>query len=139
MGLALITEDEKNLFDRKDIMPLFAIGVDEPTHIIAYQLTLAACPYNDNDNSCKIYSKRPLACQSFPLTVELGRKIAEIKCPQIGRHYQNGEPCPVVFLEEENATQKMSSYIWNCFVRFGNKHFKLWKFDLLTRKWHLAR
>lgn len=133
LGLALLSEEETKMFNKRHIAPHFGIGDEKPTHIISHQLALAVCPQINENNECKIYNMRPLVCRSFPLTTRLSRRIADLKCPQTGRYCREGEICPVEFSEiEEEALQRIEEYLWSCFRRYGTK---LWRFDLATKKW----
>jgi len=65
--LALFS-NEIQLFSQKEIYPFHGIGKspdDEKFKISVYQLGVKNYPHL-NDNGCTIYSKRPLACKSYP-------------------------------------------------------------------------
>ena len=129
MGLSL-TKNETCLFDKKYIFPHMAIGTKEPTEVIMYQLALAKCPHLNEKNECLIYEKRPLACQCYPVDANPMSISVSEDCPQ------------AVLLKGESyvteAQVKKNEYIFNAYRRFPDKNFKMWFFDLATRKWLLA-
>jgi Fe-S-cluster containining protein len=134
-GLALLTEEEKKLFDGKDISPALGFGNEgSPIQIASYQLNLAKCPQIDENNRCKIYDKRPLVCRAFPITSNIGRNAAALECPQVGK-YSESELLQLVFLDMyEEAINKMNGCVESLFRKYG-KEKRLMRFDLKTRKW----
>lgn len=138
MGLALLTEEEKKLFDEKNITPAFAFGNEgSPMQIASYQLNLAKCPHIDENNKCKIYDKRPLACRAYPITSNLGRNVADLKCPQVGKYSEN-ELRQLMFSDTyEEAINKVNGHVGSCFRKYGKKT-KLMRFDLATKKWKVV-
>jgi Fe-S-cluster containining protein len=135
MGLALLTEEEKKLFDEKDISPAFGFGNEiSPTQIASYQLNLAKCPHIAENNRCKIYDKKPLACRAYPITSNIGRNVADLKCPQVGK-YSESELCHLMFSDMyEEAVNKINCCVGSFFRKYGKKN-RLMRFDLASKKW----
>jgi Fe-S-cluster containining protein len=130
-GLCL-TEDEITLFDPKLVSPYMALGVEEPTNIIMYQLNQAVCPYINKKNECNVYDRRPLVCQSYPVQVTVMGSFVENDCPQ-SKYIQNNE-----FLTTE-AGLKTNLYVMNKFAKYRTKQSKMWFFNLATKKWVIAK
>jgi Fe-S-cluster containining protein len=55
-----------------------------------YVLKTAPCPFLDDDNRCKVYESRPLACKEYPHTNR--KKIHQI----LDLTHKNGFICPAV-------------------------------------------
>ena len=138
MGLALLTEEEKKLFDEKNITPAFAFGKEDiPIQIASYQLNLAKCPYINENNRCKIYDKRPLVCRAYPVTSNIGRNVADLKCPQVGK-YSETELRQLMFSDMyEEAINKANDCVGSFFRKYGKKN-RLMRFDLATKKWKIV-
>jgi Fe-S-cluster containining protein len=128
LGLFL-TEKETSLFDPEQICAHTAVGIEGALNIIAYQLNLGVCPHISEKNECKIYDRRPLACQSFPIeTTPLGN-LVNAECPQAGSLIRNPE---LVFSE---AGEKILRYLGKGFAKYGKRGSKLWYFNLGTKRW----
>jgi len=72
----LLTPKEAGLFPRELVKPYMGTerkgkSRPRPAQIIAYQLDAENCPHLEEDNSCRIYDKRPLSCQAFPVHIGL--------------------------------------------------------------------
>lgn len=80
-GLYLFPNETK-LFPKRLVSPSKGIGwgVTGPKHIITYQLNVDVCPHISKDNLCRIYDRRPLACQAFPL-ISVGAQGTTIADP----------------------------------------------------------
>jgi Fe-S-cluster containining protein len=131
-----LTEKETRLFQPELVSPQTAIGFGKPEKIISYQLNVAVCPHLGQKNECRIYEKRPLACQSYPIHVN----GLDVKCPQIGSVIKEGEFCECEFSEiEKKAVEKINRYYLNRTKEYFEKGAKLWRFDLSTRKWVISR
>jgi hypothetical protein len=128
LGLFL-TEKETSFFNPKQICPQCGIGVERPENIIAFQLNLGVCPHISEKNECKIYDRRPLACQSFPIEPTPLGNIVNAECPQAGSLTRNPE---LVFSE---AGEKILRYLGKGFVKYRKRGSKLWYFNLGTKRW----
>lgn len=126
-GLTL-TEIEINLFDPKFVKPNMALGNEKTINIITYQLNQAVCPYIDESNNCKIYDKRPLMCQSYPVEVTVLGSIVREDCPQSFCIANDGTSLP-------EAGLILNQYLTQKFKKFWYKGSLLWFFDLSTNKW----
>lgn len=142
LGLSLITEEEKEMFDPKFISPFVAIGAEKPTTVIFYQLTLSECPHINEKNKCMIYEKRPLICRTFPVVSKLNGVVIQPSCPQIGKYYTSaGEMCPV-FIEDDNSEEALNKtniifLTWK--QKCLEKDLKFWIFNLATKKWEIQK
>ena len=135
IGLSLFPE-EVTLFDPKIIAPFMAFGINEPTVVTSYQLTVAACPHISEKNECKIYEDRPLICKAFPIIPAFPNTMLAPNCPQISHQPNYRENGSVIFDDEqaEDAVQEINLRIMR---RLHNreKGSKLWLYDLATKKW----
>jgi len=135
-GLALLTEEEKKLFDEKDVSPALGLGKEgSPVQIASYQLNVAKCPHIDENNRCKIYDKRPLVCRAFPINATIrGKAVAALECPQVGK-YNERELLQLMFSDPyEEAINKVNDCIERLRRKYGKKK-RLMRFDLKTKKW----
>jgi len=71
--------------------------VDEDDDLI---LGTPPCPFLNNDNSCKVYSKRPDSCRTYPHT-----KHAK-QAKQVNLHLTNAYYCPAVYHIINTLTNK---------------------------------
>ncbi len=55
-----------------------------------YVLKMAPCPFLEDDNRCKVYESRPLACKEYPHTNR--KKMFQI----LDLTHKNGSICPAV-------------------------------------------
>lgn len=130
MGMSL-TKEEVDMFDPKYISPCMAIGTDKPSHIIIYQLNRGICPFINEKNECKIYQKRPLVCQSFPIEVTFMGGIVHSECSQSKVLPKDGTAIT-------DAGIKINQYILKNFKEISSKKRKMWYYDLATKKWVVA-
>jgi Fe-S-cluster containining protein len=136
MGLAIF-EEERKLFNEKDVVPQRAIGKDKPIEILSYQLKLAICPHISKENKCLIYDKRPLVCKAFPVTSTLGKTIAELKCPQISKCTKE-QLYNMKFPDEIAETMdKINAIVGSHFRKKGG--LKFWFFDIASNSWIIER
>jgi Fe-S-cluster containining protein len=135
IGLSLFP-DEVKLFDPKIIAPFTAFGINKPTNITSYQLTVATCPHINEANQCKIYENRPLVCKAFPIIPEFPNSKIAPKCPQISHHTSYRENGSSLFDAEESENAVREIYIRG-FTEMQNteKGSKLWVYDLATKRW----
>jgi Fe-S-cluster containining protein len=136
MGMVLF-EEERKLFNEKDVIPQRSIGNDQPSEILSYQLRLAVCPHISKENKCLIYDKRPLACKAFPITSTIGKNIADLKCPQISK-WTKEQLYNLEFSDDvEEAMDKIIEIVGSHIGKRGELNF--WFFDIASNKWVLER
>lgn len=134
LGLALLTQEEKELFNPKDIVPKWSIGKKHPTEILCYQMKLAVCPHLNEKNECLVYQKRPLVCRSFPMTYTIEKSSADIKCPQISK-YSEKELYQLWFSDEiDKAMIRITVLVRNLLKKQKNG-LNFWNFDIASNKW----
>jgi len=126
-GLSL-TEIEINLFDPTFVKPNMALGNQTTRNVITYQLNQAVCQHIDESNNCKIYDKRPLVCQSYPVEVTVRGGIVRADCPQSFSIPNDGTALT-------EAGLIFNQYLKEKFNQFWDKGSILWFFDLSTNKW----
>jgi Fe-S-cluster containining protein len=129
-GLSL-TKRETLLFDQKFIFPQKAFGVNKPTHIFQYQLSLAVCPHISEKNECAIYENRPMICKCYPFEM-MGNNncITSIECPQMSRIIKEKIPTLTPPECEEMYNYFMREKIIHC-----TKGSIEWNFDLARKMW----
>jgi len=132
-----LTQRERELFPSELISPKLAIGVGKPRRVIAYQLNINVCPHLDEKHECRIYDRRPLACQSFPFEYMIySGPTVSVKCPVIGSRMKKGEQREVEVSEVEvGASEKMNRYIINRSRKYRKKGLSMWNYDLETKLW----
>jgi Fe-S-cluster containining protein len=130
-GLPL-TEQEVSLFPREVISPKVALGVDEPETIIQYQLNLNCCPYVSACNDCRIYDKRPLMCQSFPIVAgAISNRCQVFNYRKPGLTYNE----PYSMKAQLEANEKLEKALLRQIKKGTRKGTKLWEYDLNSKKW----
>lgn len=130
-----LTPKESRLFPSELRSPKIAIGKRKPIEIVAYQFNLNVCSHVTERNECGIYHKRPLACRSFPFDFTSKANVS-VKCPIIGNQMKEGEIREIEFsATEKEAGERLNRYLRNLSQKYSKRHLKMWKFDLLTRKW----
>jgi Fe-S-cluster containining protein len=128
-GLSL-TKKETILFDQKFIFPQRAFGVDKPTYIFQYQLSLAVCPHITEKNECAIYENRPMICRCYPFEMIGNNCIISKECPEINRITK--EKIPTVTPPE---CEEMYDYFIRQKIEHCTKSSNLWYFDLTRKRW----
>ncbi len=126
-GLAL-TEEEICLFDSDSVKPNMGLGNGKSINIVTYQLNKNVCPHIDEKNNCKIYEKRPLICQSFPVEVTIKGGIVRPECPQSLSIPKDGSALT-------DAGLIINQILMRKFKQLGDKSSILWFFDLSSNKW----
>lgn len=135
-----LTAREIRLFQRKLISPHFAIGKNQPKHIISYQLNIPVCPHLTEKNKCRIYDKRPLTCKAFPLEVITAELTMSLKCPIVNSYMKEKVRASwELSTTEIDAVQRSRKYISNRFQKYGKASSKLWNFDLRTKSWKVVK
>jgi Fe-S-cluster containining protein len=129
-GLSLI-ESEICLFDLKLVKPNMGLGDVKTINVITYQLNQMVCPHIDERNNCKIYDKRPLVCQSYPVEVTLTGGIVRPECPQSFSIPKDGSALT-------DAGLTFNQILMKKFKQFGDKRSILWFFDLSSNKWTIV-
>jgi Fe-S-cluster containining protein len=126
-GLSL-TEEEICFFDSELIKPNMGLGNGKSINIITYQLNQSVCPHIDEKNKCKIYEKRPLVCQSYPVEVSVSGGIVRPECPQSFNIPKDGSALT-------DAGLIFNQILLKKFKQKGDKESILWFFDLSTNRW----
>ena len=152
-GLSLRNQ-ELSLFPQENIVPHIRIGRSpdwsKPQIILRHQLNMNICPHIGTDNSCNIYGKRPLVCQSFPLIPVYPWNIViadAISCSFVDKIEKNiGSLDGVIiskknfkgFIELNKAEQILQSH-WkkNGISKYPLEAKTLWFFYLNTMRWEL--
>ena len=130
-GLPL-TEKEVQLFAKEIVSPKLGIGLNEVTEIVLYQLNINCCPNIDDQNECKIYPKRPLMCQSFPIVVgSISNRCIVFQYRKPGLKYSE----PYTLTRQVEASEKLEKYTQNRIQKCHKKDLKIWEYDLTTKKW----
>jgi len=126
-------------------------GLTGPKHILDYQLTVSACPHLSKDNLCKIYNKRPLACQAFPLiwTGPSGTTIADPSDCTFVKEIEKRTGSVINMLpitpkkfrgpKEWHAIGEKSRLMRKSFADHLNDIQVLWGFDLGHKEWQIFR
>jgi len=152
VGLGLFP-DERKLFPMELVSPQTGIGwgLTGPKHILDYQLTVSACPHLSKDNLCKIYNKRPLACQAFPLiwTGPSGTTIADPSDCTFVKEIEKRTGSVINMLpitpkkfrgpKEWHAIGEKSRLMRKSFADHLNDIQVLWGFDLGHKEWQIFR
>ena len=150
-GLSLSITESK-LFPKKFISPQTGIGLERsgPKHVLSYQLNVNVCPYISEDNLCKIYSSRPLACQAFSLR-SLGLFGTTLADPADCSFVEQAEKkfgsltgirmTPENFKapEEWKAVAEMNKRIMKSYLDHFEDARILWFFDLKSKEWQISR
>jgi len=152
-GLGLFREEIK-LFPKEFVSPEIGFGFGEkdpskPKYIVGYQLNVQVCPYISEDHLCKIYEKRPLTCQAFPLRPlgPIGTTIASPKSclfvekteSKIGSLESMLPLSPKKFRAplEWMALSFLNLEVETSFKQYPDDAQILWKFDLKTKEWQI--
>ena len=138
LGLILLPE-ETCLFKPEEVEPMWRIGED----ICFLQMKRNDCPHLQKDNSCAIYSQRPMICRSYPLhlmvtppKMEVLDASLETKCKVLDLTGQPVKNLVSVFTKEAiSAAAEMSLMTFEMAHIARKKHKKIYFFDLQTEKW----
>lgn len=152
-GLSL-SHDEKNLFPNNLVSQQTGIGwgLSGPKHIVNYQLNVNVCPQLSQNNLCKVYYKRPLTCQAFPLTA-MGLGIsATIASPKDCSFVEETErkkgsldnllpmtPKKFRAPKEWQAIAKINRQLRKSFEDNPMDARVLWIFNLKNKEWGISR
>jgi Fe-S-cluster containining protein len=128
--------DEKSLFPKELVYPMRGFAESNESEdfvVVEWQLGVNECPHLEN-NQCKIYNERPLACKTYPL-VDIANY--DLDCQGILR-MQGLDPLGfssgVLFTRIENkALESVYERISQYFKK--NSPRTLWNFNLEKKKW----
>lgn len=89
-GIFLFPE-ERALFPPEKVFPLFGIGIGnaegtKPQKIFAYQYVDQQCIHLDERNLCKIYEKKPTACEGYPYELTLLGIFVNEECTFLSKY-----------------------------------------------------
>ena len=130
-GLPL-TEKEAQLFPKVIVSPKLGIGVTEVTEIVLYQLNINCCLNINERNECKIYPKRPLMCQSFPIVVgSISNRCIVFQYRKPGLQYSE----PYRLTGQVKASEKLEKYTQSRIQKYYKRGLRIWEYDLTTKKW----
>ena len=130
-GLPL-TEKEAQLFPKEIVSPKLGIGLNEATEIVLYQLNINCCPHINENNECKIYDKRPLMCQSFPIVAgSISNRCIVFHYRKPGLQYAE----PFTLIRQVEASEKLEKYNRNRIQKGNKKGLRIWEYNLTTKKW----
>ncbi len=108
------------------------IGQNEPEVVVLYQLTVNCCPFVNDNNECRIYTKRPLMCQSFPIVAgAISNRCRVFSYRKPGATYNE----PYSMAKQVEASGKLEKYTQNRIKKHHGKFVKIWEYDLATKKW----
>lgn len=150
-GLGL-TIEETRLFPTELISPGMGIGygeIDKPKFVLQYQLNVNECPHLSENNLCKIYQERPLACSAFPL-ISMGPHGTVIAKPTDCRFVEEYElkysplntflsPQEFIAPVEWSARFETDEQLKKMFQQHIKDVTPLWDFDLGTKEWIITR
>jgi Fe-S-cluster containining protein len=146
LGLFLLPS-EISLFPEKMVSP--GLGFDKhldnsikaPEVIVAYQFSGIDCPHYKKDIGCQIYSKRPLVCKAFPISIGSMRRkyfgrfiVSYDKCCSLKRYKTRFEEEEVRFQFSgicDEAINDLKTY----FSDYVNTYSYMRLFDLRTFEW----
>jgi len=136
MGLFLMPH-ETSLFPSEIVSPMWRLG----SEIKNYQLNVNVCPHLTEDNQCKIYSKRPVICRAFPLTLHVNPLTHQIDYASIDSKCKacvgivKGIPLPLGNIFPKEIIQ--ANLILKVFGRamFNVPEQKVWLYDVVKREW----
>ncbi len=132
-GLPL-TEKEAELFPKDMLSPKVACGADKPENVILFQLNVSCCPNINNQNECKIYSNRPLMCQSFPIVAgAISNRCRVFIYRKTGFNYDE----PYSMSTQLEASDRLEKYIQKKLIKGSRCKQKIWEYDLKTKRWFL--
>ena len=130
-GLPL-TDKEVGLFPTVLVSPKMGIGSIKLEEVVLYQLNINCCPYVTEKNECKIYSKRPLMCQSFPIVAgAISNRCKTFSYRKPGVTYTE----PYNMEKQVDASEKLEKYVTNRIKKHRGKATRIWEYDLATKKW----
>ena len=145
----MIHKNETHLFPIQDLKPHLAVG-SAPEHenfrILTYQLKPKKCP-NLRNNLCSIYSKRPLICRGYPLSIKLdipGKYDYDMshECVAVSRIQKKHSrklasgQVEITFSDEVElaSLRESNNKLFEFWVPTGSRYHK-WVFNLRTGKW----
>jgi Fe-S-cluster containining protein len=132
-GLPL-TEKEAQLFPKEIVFPKLGIGSKDVSEIVLYQLDIICCPYVNNQNECKIYQKRPLMCQSFPIVAgSISNRCIVFQYRKPGVQYKE----PYTLTKQVEASEKLEKYTQARIQKYRKKGLRIWEYNIATKKWIL--
>lgn len=148
VGLSL-SPSEAKLFPRELLIPEMGAGRKssrKPKTILSYRLNSEVCPHLSDNNRCKIYERRPLTCQAFPLITmgPIGTTVADADgCKFVekfekkyGTMEQYFPLIPENFKakQEWDAVQRINRRIMSGFKKL-RKRDVLFRYDMKNKKW----
>ncbi len=130
-GLPL-TGKEAGLFPQALVSPKLGVGINEPREIVLYQVNVKCCPYVNESDECKIYGRRPLMCQSFPIVVgAISNRCKVFSYRKPGVTY--AETCDMAI--QVAASEKLGEFVAKSLRKHFGKGVRTWEFDLCSKKW----
>lgn len=134
---------ERILFSNDIVKPHIGIGRNTTARkfrVILYQMIENICPHLEN-NECKIYDNRPVACRAFPLYphITIGEGVTmkiDLACTalkKLGIHYPHED----VFFTEGSLKNELL-YVNELSKISSQAHRNIkrtWIFDLKSDKW----
>jgi Fe-S-cluster containining protein len=134
LGGLPLTDREAILFPKDLVLPKISLGTTKPEHTIIYQLNVNSCPHLNNEQTCRIYPRRPLMCKAFPIVGEaISNKCTIFSYRKPGLVFDE----PFSMDEQLAASIQFEEYLKMQLKKHGQKGFKLWEYDLDTKKWFL--
>lgn len=132
----MILPSERKLFSEEIIEPMFRYSMDygpDPGRVFMYQIAMEPCPhYAREEKACRIYSKRPVVCQTFPFEIRGGGLAIHEFCPEIAKLTKDYEAknihCPESYVSIGGKLRRH----WEIWMKTA----KIERYDLKERKWY---
>lgn len=145
-GLFLLPS-EAELFDKRDVAPMWGIGIrgnsrPRPAQVYFLQLKPNDCPHIRPDNLCSIYPKRPLTCRSHPLLININPETGLPETASVDSRCTKTKEVPHgarVNLKDCFPRDILLANVEGCL--YLGQMFKeaagraIWLYDLKTEKW----
>ena len=138
--------EETGLFPSGTVSPMWAVGMKgnsrhRPDTKI-YQLNTMNCPYLANQNTCRIYPRRPWICRGHPLTIHFDPFTQKVIAASVDRRCNACDEVPAggtsanlrkLFSKKIlYANAVLTSQFSNSFKNFQQG---IWLFDLKQKRW----
>jgi len=145
LGLFLMPGESK-LFSFKDIEPMYGAGLKgrarpRPEVVFAYQFSGNVCLHLGENNLCKIYDYRPIACKEYPLEVMLKpfpNLAIDPRCCWKKKHFPNQEPGDTLPKASADLSElrPYMNIVYDYIKRFAERYNTMWIYDLQSNQWY---
>ena len=146
LGLILLPK-EAELFEESDVAPMWGVGIrgrsrPRPAEVYFLQMKVLDCPHIRPDNTCAIYSQRPLVCRGHPLSISINpfsgmpdKASVDSRCAGT-REVASTSPVNIKAYFSKDIVQASvdgSLYLSGMFKEAAGR--AVWLYDLKTQKW----